>query len=131
MSSIYHSNRKIKVSSLGGENSLPTFCSSLVAYKRTFHPNLPPQVLNGAIYDATFGILPYTTQDQYDRSQKDSTLNTIVLENEKLKATFYPQFGGRLASLYDKVKKKELLFDNPVFQPANLALRNAWFSGGV
>lgn len=131
MSSIYHSNRKIKVSSLGGENSLPTFCSSLIAYKRTFHPNLPPQVLNGAIYDATFGILPYTTQDQYDRSQKDSTLNTIVLENEKLKATFYPQFGGRLASLYDKVKKKELLFDNPVFQPANLALRNAWFSGGV
>jgi tetratricopeptide (TPR) repeat protein len=24
-----------------------------------------------------------------------------------------------------------LLFKNPVFQPANLALRNAWFSGGV
>lgn len=34
-------------------------------------------------------------------------------------------------SLYDKTDRRELLFDNPVFQSANLAIRNAWFSGGV
>ena len=66
-------------------------------------------------------MLPYLAQDQYDRKQKEGTLQTIILENSKIKATFYPQYGGRLASLYDKENKKELLFDNPVFQPANLA----------
>jgi hypothetical protein len=39
--------------------------------------------------------------------------------------------GGKLASIYDKQEQRELLFDNPVFQPANLAVLNAWFSGGI
>ncbi len=30
-----------------------------------------------------------------------------------------------------KASGQELLYRNPVFQPANLALRNAWFAGGV
>lgn len=34
-------------------------------------------------------------------------------------------------SLYDKKTGKELLYANDVFQPGNLALRNAWISGGV
>lgn len=42
-----------------------------------------------------------------------------------------PELGGRLWSLYDKDNKHELLYVNPVFQPGNLGLRNAWFSGGV
>ena len=36
-----------------------------------------------------------------------------------------------MISLYDKQGRRELLFDNPVLQFANLAIRNAWFSGGV
>ena len=36
-----------------------------------------------------------------------------------------------MISLYDKHGERELLFDNPVLQFANLAARNAWFSGGV
>ena len=39
--------------------------------------------------------------------------------------------GGRLLSLYDRRADRQLLYSNPVVQPANLALRNAWFSGGV
>ena len=53
------------------------------------------------------------------------------MENEYLKATFIPEIGGRLWSLYNKKADRELLYVNKVFQPANLALRNAWFSGGV
>ena len=26
---------------------------------------------------------------------------------------------------------RELLFNNPIYQPANLALRNAWLAGGI
>jgi hypothetical protein len=54
----------------------------------------------------------------------------VVLENDILKATFMPVSGGRLWSLYHKPEQRELLNRNPVFQPANLANRNAWFSGG-
>ena len=32
---------------------------------------------------------------------------------------------------YDRQADRQLLYVNPVLQPANLALRNAWFSGGV
>jgi hypothetical protein len=55
----------------------------------------------------------------------------VVLENELLRATFLPELGGRLVSLFDKRDGRELLSRNPVFQPANLAIRNAWFSGGI
>ena len=54
-----------------------------------------------------------------------------MLENEYLKATFLPEVGGRLISLFYKPLERELLHRNPVFQPANLAIRNAWFSGGI
>lgn len=131
MSSIYHSTRKIKVSNLGRENTLPIFSLTIPKYKVSFDKDIPKEAAVGAVTEGAFKMMPYLVQDHYDRAQKDSTLNTIILENSKLKATFYPQYGGRLASLYDKEKKKELLFDNPVFQPANLALRNAWFSGGI
>ncbi len=76
-------------------------------------------------------MLPYRQQDGYDRDRKDRAFKSVVIENENLKAVFLPELGGRLWSLYDKKAEKELLYCNPVFQPGNLALRNAWFSGGV
>jgi Domain of unknown function (DUF5107) len=75
--------------------------------------------------------LPYRMQDGYNREKKPRTFESLVLENECLRATFLPQFGGRLVSLVHKPGRRELLARNPVFQPANLALRNAWFSGGI
>ena len=85
----------------------------------------------------TFGFgrvktkLPYLTLDGYDRDKKPRKFNAAVLENEHLKAVFLPEVGGRLWSLYDKDEGCELVHKNPVFQPANLAIRNAWVSGGT
>lgn len=76
-------------------------------------------------------ILPYTDQDEYDRNIQTRYMDCAVLENEYLIATFVLDLGGRLWSLYSKTEMRELLYENPVYQPANLALRNAWFSGGV
>ena len=76
-------------------------------------------------------LLPYTVQDDYDRNREERAFKCAVLENEYLKAVFVTELGGRLWSLYDKKGGRELLYKNDVFQPANLALRNAWFSGGV
>ena len=76
-------------------------------------------------------VLPYLTQDRYDRSRGELELPSFVLENEYLRARFLPSLGGRLHSLYDKEAGRELLFANPVIQPGNLAIRNAWLSGGI
>ena len=70
-------------------------------------------------------------QENYTRERRTGQLPTITLENRLLRAVFYPSLGGRMISLYDKGAGRDLLFNNPVFQPANLAIRNAWFSGGV
>ena len=74
---------------------------------------------------------PYKTQDNYTRSVKAAEQSCVVLENEYLKATFLPHFGGKLHSLFDKVENRDLLFSNTVIRPCNLAVRNAWMSGGV
>ena len=77
------------------------------------------------------GALPYTLRDGYDRDKKPREWKAAVLQNDFLKATFLPELGGRLWSLIDRVTGRELLHRNPVFQPCNLAIRNAWISGGV
>lgn len=76
-------------------------------------------------------LLPYRISDGYSRERSVRDFNAAILENEYMRAVFMPELGGRLWSLYDKKKGRELLYKNDVFQPCNLALRNAWFSGGV
>ena len=82
-------------------------------------------------YGGAATILPYHMQDEYGRRRKTRAFRTAVLENEVLRAEFLLELGGRLGSLRHKPSGRELLYTNPVFQPANLAIRNAWFSGGV
>ena len=76
-------------------------------------------------------VLPYTMQSLYNRTFEERPYRAAILENEYLCATFLPELGGRLWSLYDKRLKRELLYKNKVIAFANLALRNAWFAGGV
>lgn len=94
-------------------------------------PNLSEEDTEFINKGFVYSILPYTYQNNYDRNLKDVVYKAAVLENEYLKAVFIPELGGRLWSLYDKVAKREILYRNKVFQPAHLALRNAWFSGGI
>ena len=74
---------------------------------------------------------PYLLQDRYDRTLVPREHRVAVLENDRLRAEFLLDLGGRLRSLVDLATGRELLYANPAFQPANLALREAWFAGGV
>ncbi|GAA4049488.1 DUF5107 domain-containing protein [Nonomuraea soli] len=76
-------------------------------------------------------LLPYTRQMGYSRERSQRELPTVVLENEVLTATFLPGYGGRLWSLLHRPTGRELLHRNPILQPANLGLRDAWIAGGV
>jgi len=55
---------------------------------------------------------------------------TVEYETANYLAVFYPEVGGKMASLVHKPSNRELLFNNPVFQPGNLGRLNAWTSGG-
>lgn len=74
---------------------------------------------------------PYCQYGAYTRRTKERKVKTAVLENRYLKAVFLPEYGGRLWELTDKVKGRNLLYTNDVLRFSNLAIRNAWFSGGV
>ncbi|HYI55208.1 MAG TPA: DUF5107 domain-containing protein, partial [Microlunatus sp.] len=82
-------------------------------------------------YGRVPSVLPYLPQDAYDRTLVDVAHPVAVLSNERLRATFLLGQGGRLWSLIDLVTGRELLYANAALQPGNLALRNAWFAGGV
>jgi hypothetical protein len=76
-------------------------------------------------------ILPYTIENNYEELREPREFRVAVLENAHLRATFLLECGGRLWSLFHKATGRELLCSNPVLQPRNLAVRGAWFSGGV
>lgn len=132
MTKCYAAPYTMPAASLGKENPLPDIknVSYIHAAIQTTEqvPEKDKTYINKGMIPT---MLPYRQQDGYDRDRKDREFKSVVIENENLKAVFLPELGGRLWSLYDKTAGKELLYCNPVFQPGNLALRNAWFSGGV
>ena len=118
--------------SVGSGNPLPDLKTVQYVHSTvTVDPSLSEEEAKNIGYGMVQSILPYQILDGYDREQKLTSFRAVVLENEHLKATFLPQVGGRLWSLYNKDEGRELLHVNPVFQPCHLAIRNAWFSGGV
>ncbi len=112
-----------------GESSLPNFDGTILSTK--FYSELDEDDELFLNYDPIKSSFPYRKQDNYFRVLKPKTFDTVILENEFLKAEFIPSLGGRLWSLYDKKNNKELLYKNKVFRLCNLATRNAWFSGGI
>ncbi|MFJ9038287.1 DUF5107 domain-containing protein [Streptomyces sp. NPDC102406] len=76
-------------------------------------------------------VLPARILDGYGRDRTPLDLDAIVLENDRVRATVLPGLGGRVASLFHKPTERELLYRNPVLQPAAFALNGAWFSGGI
>ncbi len=116
---------------LGAENPLPFFRDPAISLEIKTRPPFPEAKLAYLGWETAFRVLPYRMQDEYTRQRQALTFRSVVLENEFLKATFLPEVGGRLISLVYKPQQRELLHRNPVFQPANLAIRNAWLSGGI
>jgi tetratricopeptide (TPR) repeat protein len=117
---------------LGPENPLPSLRN-----RRTpdppvkFADDVPEEERKYFGYGCDVGPLPHRVQDSYTRRRRVRSFKALVLENDILRAAFLIELGGRLWSLYHKPTRRELLYVNPVFQPANLAVRDAWFSGGV
>ncbi len=124
-------SRTLPMAPLGPHDLWPQFRFQIEETPIRVPANLSAEDRAGTLANAAVPRLPYLLQDNYTRQRQSRSLPTIQVENAALRATFYPSLGGRMISLYDKRGRRELLFDNPVLQFANLAIRNAWFSGGV
>ena len=128
---IYTSSLSVNGSLIKGENPLPIFRDRQKDKQIFSDGTLTEESMENIGYEIGFRVLPYKLQDRYNRSKTNIKLNTVVIENDKIKAVFLCEYGARLYSMQDKETGKEILFKNPVFQVANLAVRNAWFSGGI
>jgi hypothetical protein len=121
----------LPAASLGEKNPLAPLRSQQELHQVQNLAELPADLRANIQYGRLHSPLPCLNQDGYDRSLTDRTFPALVLENDHLRATVLPSLGGRLYSLVHTATGDELLYRNPVFQPANLALRNAWWAGGV
>ncbi len=119
-----------KVSDCGPVSSVPDLMgSSNVQNKTNFHLGEDEEIYEG--YGKRDTAYPYREYNCYNRKLKDKDMKTAILENDYLKAVFLPEMGGRLWILLDKQTGENLLYTNDVIRPSNVAIRNAWVSGGV
>lgn len=122
--------KKIRIADLGQESCVPDLLDGLTMQNSLeFHLDETDEIYEG--YGRVKSAYPYRQRNTYTRKLKEQEVQTAVLENRYLKAVFLPGFGGRLWELWDKYTGKNLLYTNDVLQFSNLAVRNAWFSGGV
>ncbi|MFJ1761044.1 DUF5107 domain-containing protein [Amycolatopsis sp. NPDC088138] len=129
MTRLYRTTLVLPAAELGPENPLPPLVKPEAVASVSNVDELPPDLAAGLDYGRLDTVLPCRLQDGYSRSRTERELPALVLENDRVRATILPTLGGRLYSLVHN--GRELLYRNPVFQPANLALRDAWFAGGV
>ncbi|MEU0373950.1 DUF5107 domain-containing protein [Streptomyces sp. NPDC006283] len=93
--------------------------------------DLPRDMARQIGYEPLRTVLPVQLLDGYGRERTPTDFDALVIENERLRATVLPGLGGRIHSLHHKPTSRELLYRNPVLQPADFALNGAWFSGGI
>jgi tetratricopeptide (TPR) repeat protein len=106
------------------------------AYEGTI--TLPTYEIRGEnrnpVFHSQYGvahIYPYPLLDDIAPTPRDKTYRTLNLENRYLRVTVLPDLGGRVYSVYDKVSGREVFYKNSVIKFAPLAIRGAFFSGGV
>ncbi len=118
---------------LGPDNPLPPLRPLDEAHRidDRDREELPRDMARQVGYEPLRSLLPTRVRDGYDRDRTPRRVDALVIENDRLRATVLPALGGRVASLVHKPTNRELLYRNPVLQPANFALNGAWFSGGI
>jgi hypothetical protein len=130
---VHRESLTLPMARLGPASNLPRFRWQQPTPNRPAPPNVglsTEESANGFAWGEE-SILPYQVIEDYDRDLRDGALEVLVVENERLRAVVAPTLGGRLIELKDLASGRDLVFRNPVFQPANLASLNAWFSGGI
>ncbi|MFF1374961.1 DUF5107 domain-containing protein [Streptomyces sp. NPDC058308] len=117
----------------GPENPLPPLLPLRATHvlEERAKDGLPRDMARQLGYEPLSSPLPTRVLDAYGRTRTETALDVLVVENDLLRATVLPGYGGRVHSLLHKPTGRELLYTNPVLQPAAFALNGAWCSGGI
>ncbi|SEI79285.1 hypothetical protein SAMN04487917_102446 [Arthrobacter sp. yr096] len=120
----------LTMAELGSLNPLPVVAAEL-DQPYTVGEGVPEELQASARYGVVPNVYPYLMQDGYSREAAPREFPAVVLENSKLRVTVIPSLGGRIWELLDKATGKQLLHTHDAPQLANIALRKAWFAGGL
>lgn len=130
MSTLRFTTQSIPCAALGAESALPDIMTNFNVQNRdAFFLDETDEIYEG--YGQLQTAYPYRKYTCYTRELQQRIVKTAVLENKFVRGVFLPEYGGRLWQLTDKTTGKELLYTNDVLRASNLAVRDAWFSGGV
>ncbi|MEC4016958.1 DUF5107 domain-containing protein [Streptomyces sp. H27-D2] len=131
--SVRRTTLTLPAAQIGPDNPLPALCplDETHSIDDRARAGLPSAMARQIGYEPLRSVLPVRLRDGYRRERTPTDLDAIVIENDRLRATVLPGLGGRVHSLLHKPTGRELLYRNPVLQPAAFALNGAWFSGGI
>ncbi|MFJ6695031.1 DUF5107 domain-containing protein [Streptomyces sp. NPDC091272] len=118
---------------LGPENPLPGLrpLGRVPGPQDRARQGLPRDTAGRTGYGPLRTHLPVRALDGFGRERAETEIDTVVIENDRLRVTVLPGLGGRIHSLHHKPTGRELVYRNPVLQPVDLGLGGAWFSGGI
>ena len=107
-----------------GKEEIPSYKLGMPEPSPIFYTGRGVQGAAGHIY-------PYPAQTNLGEQLTTETYDMIYLENEYLKVTILPAFGGRLFSAIDKTNGHEIFHRNSVIKPDLIGTLGAWISGGI
>ncbi|HEY3440753.1 MAG TPA: DUF5107 domain-containing protein [Paludibaculum sp.] len=110
------------VRSYEGTISIPTYEPGA----RELEPSLFANSTVGGMYPFPSYVLPWRAGSPAPKQYR-----AIFVENEYLKITYLPELGGRIFSLYDKIRKREVFYRNDVIKPALYNPRMSWPQSGL
>lgn len=107
-----------------GQETIPT-------YKRGADETSPVFYTGRGVQGAAGHMYPYPAQTSLGDVLTEETYDMVYLENEYLKVTILPAFGGKLFSAIDKTNGHELFHRNSTIKPDLIGSLGAWISGGI
>jgi tetratricopeptide (TPR) repeat protein len=113
-----------RVKAYEGKEEIPS-------YKRGPDETSPIFYTGRGVQGAAGHIYPYPAQLSLGDKLSTETYDMVYLENEYLKVTILPSFGGKLFSAIDKTNGHELFHRNSTVKPDLIGSLGAWISGGI
>jgi tetratricopeptide (TPR) repeat protein len=79
----------------------------------------------------TARVYPYPMQDDVTDELTEREFTAVILDNGLLRVTVLPEFGGHIHSVRDLKNDREVFYRNEPLKFGLIALRGAWYSGGL
>ncbi len=90
-------------------------------------PDLCPPIRHPWGY---YRVYPYPLQDEMTDIREDKEYTVLVLENEHVRVSVYPEIGGH-TYLFDRASGTDVFYHSEAVKPAQISLRGAWVAGGI